>query len=114
MTPKQRPDTTPPSNPTSFPQTPPPSSGADVSMWLMTAVNRLEASTARIEARLDGIQADVKKTAESIGTVETEVRSQGRWIHTLKVLGTGLFVLLCWVFVNAVWPWLKTRIGLPA
>ncbi|MBX3173259.1 MAG: hypothetical protein KF709_02550 [Gemmatimonadaceae bacterium] len=101
-----------PTAPTSFPQTPPPPVGADLSGWVLTAVNRLESSSGKMDARLDAIERALEKLDGSIGRVESEIKGHGKWMHTLQVVGGIIVLVMSWTFVNAVWPWLKPKLGL--
>lgn len=112
MTPRPKSPETQPTAPPSFPQVPPPQPGSDVSGWVLNAVTQLNGATAKIDARLDSIEKLIGKLDEKLDRVETEVAGFGKWMHTLKVCGGILVIVLGWTFANAVWPFLKTKLGL--
>jgi hypothetical protein len=113
MAPKPKSDTPPTGVPGAYPQTPPPTVGPDISTWVLNAVTRLDGATGKVDARLDGIEKQLEKLDSTLDRIEGEVRGHGKWLHTLQVTGGMLFVLIGWIVANAVWPWLKAKIGAP-
>jgi hypothetical protein len=101
------------SQPTALPPTqPPPSVGADLGSWLLTANARTESALGRLEATLTAVQAQLTRIESKVEKVDGEVAGHGKWMHTLKVFAAALSALIIWIFVNAVWPWLKQKLGM--
>lgn len=105
---------TPPTAPSSYPQTTPPSLGADLGAWVLNAVTKLEGTTGKLDARLDGIEQSIEKLDQKLDRIEAEVRGHGNWMHTLKAFAAIVTAILGWTFVYAVWPWLRTKLGIPS
>lgn len=101
------------SPPASYPNTPPPTVGTDISTWLLNASTRMEGTLGKMEATIAGIQTQLSRIEIKLGEVEKEVTGIGKWMHTLKAFAAVVLLLLGWIFVNAVWPWLKAKIGVP-
>lgn len=99
--------------PTSFPGTSPPPSQADLSSWMLNATTKLEGSLGRFEGTLQGMQNQLNRIESRLEAIDKEVSGHGRWMHTLKAFGGLVAMLLVWAFVNAVWPWLKQKLGIP-
>lgn len=108
----RKPKDAPPTAPPSFPQTVPPGLGADVGGWVLNSVNQLNATAARLETRLDGIEDALKRLDGKLDRIDGEVAGHGKWMHTLKAFAGVGVVIGGWLFVNGVWPWLKAKVGL--
>lgn len=98
--------------PTQFAETTPPVS-ADLSMWLLNAITRVEGTLGRIEATVGGLQTQVDRVESKIDGIDREVVSQAKWIHTLKAFAGVVVFILGWVAINAVWPWVREKLGVP-
>lgn len=97
------------SPPKSFPNTTPPV-GPDMGNWLLNAATKTEGSLGRVDATLSSLQQQLARIETKLSDVEREIVGHGKWMHTLKVFASVLSALLIWLFVNAVWPWLKTKL----
>lgn len=108
-----KPETSAP--PTSYPATPPPPSlGADLGGWLLNASTKTEGALGKVEATLISLQSQLTRIESKLTEVEKEVHGHGRWMHTLKVFAGVMTLIIGWIFVNAIWPWLRTKMGIPA
>lgn len=104
----------PSTTPTGFPNTPPPGVGADIGSWVLNAVSKSESTVGRLEGTLTGLQAQLNRMEAKLDKVDAEVVGHGRWMHTLKAFSAFIAIIFGFVFVNAVWPWLKSKLGIPA
>ncbi|MCY7378484.1 MAG: hypothetical protein LH467_03985 [Gemmatimonadaceae bacterium] len=80
---------------------------------MITAINKMEGTLGRLEATLTSLQGQLGRVETKLGEVEREVAGHGKWMHTLKVFAGLMSVFIGWVFLNAVWPWLKSKLGIP-
>ena len=97
--------------PTSFPSTPPPPTSADLSNWLFNASAKMEGSLGKFEGTLAGFQTQLNRVEAKLDAIQEDVKGHGKWIHTLKVVLTGLAILFGWVIVYAVVPWLRAKLA---
>lgn len=107
-----KPDTGKGTVPTQFAETTPPV-GADLSMWLINAINKMEGTLGRIEATVGVLQTQADRVESKVDGIDREVVSQAKWIHTLKAFAAVVVFILGWVAINAVWPWAREKLGLP-
>ena len=96
--------------PESYPNTPPPGASGDLSTWLLNAMSRHTETLGKVEATLTMLQAQMDRMATEVDSIKTEVKGHRNWIHTLKVVLSGLGVIIGWAIVFAVGPWVKTKI----
>ena len=96
--------------PTSFPETTPPPSGADLSMWLLNAQAKNTESLGKIEGTLASIQSQVERVESKVDSIKDDVKGLGNWVHTMKYVLSGLGVLLAWLIAYVVGPWLKSKV----
>ena len=82
-------------------------------VYVFASIAKIEGSLGRIEGKLDGVQVQLSTVERNLGAIERDTVGHGRWIHTLQAFAAGVAALIAWVFVNALWPWLKGRIGVP-
>jgi hypothetical protein len=99
--------------PQSLPNTSPPLTGTDLSTWLLSAVAKNTETLGRMDASVSGLQSQLDRIESKLVSIEAEVKGHGKWMHTLKVFSSAVALLIVWIFVNAVWPWLKLKLGLP-
>lgn len=99
--------------PQSVPNTSPPLTGTDLSTWLLSAVAKNTETLGKVDANVTGLQSQLDRIELKLSAVAEEVKGHGKWMHTLKAFAVVVVFLFGWVFVNAVWPWLKSRMGIP-
>jgi hypothetical protein len=96
--------------PTKFAETTPPA-GTDLSMWLLNAMTRATEAIGKIEANVAALQTQMNRMEDKLDAIKTEVKGHANWMHTLKVALAGLGILLGWIVVYAVVPWVKTKVA---
>ena len=98
----------------SLPSISPVGAGTDLNTWVINSLNRIEGTLGRLEATVAHVQTQIGSVDTKLTEIEKEVAGQGKLMHTLKVFATGLAILIGWLFVNAFWPWLRTKLGIPS
>ncbi len=98
-----------PSTPTSFAETTPPPSGADLTMWLLNAMQRNTETLSKLDGTVANFQAQLDRLEGKVDEVKTEVKGHGNWIHTLKYVISAFGVMLTWAIIYVVVPWVKTK-----
>lgn len=82
--------------------------------WLLNAVTKNTEAVGKLEGTLVGFQAQLTRIETKLTSVEGEVSGHGKWMHTLKIFAGAVGALLIFILVNAVWPWMKAKLGIPS
>ena len=98
-----------PTTPKDFAQTTPAQASPDTGPWLLTAINDMKASIARVEATAVAAQAQLQRIQDDLRDVKKEVEGHGRWMHTLKVILAVIGGFIALVTTVVVAPWVKSK-----
>lgn len=78
--------------------------------WLINAINKFEASIARVDATVNGMHGQLDKIDRRLEKIEGEVGGHGKWVHTLKYVLSAAGVLALFIVANFVVPWLRSKL----
>ena len=98
-----------PTTPKDFAETTP-SSGTDLTMWLLTAMQRNTETLGKLDGTVASFQAQMDRVESKVDVIKAEVKGHGNWIHTLKYVLSGFGVLITWAIVYGLAPWVKAKL----
>ena len=99
-----------PTTPTDFAITSPAPTGTDLSTWLLNAVTKNGETLSKLDASVSLLRTQIDRIEGKLDTVKDEVKGHGHWIHTLKFVLGAIGMLVSWVIVFAIWPWVKSKV----
>lgn len=94
--------------PTKFAETTP-SSGPDLIMWLLNAMQRNTETLSKLDGTVASFQGQLDRMEAKVDAIKTEVKGHGNWIHTLKYVISGFGVLITWAVIYVLVPWVKAK-----
>lgn len=84
-------------SPTEFPAGPPLQSGPDMTSWLIAATTRNSEATARLDATVSGLAAQLVRIEAKLDTVIAESAKHGNWIYGVTLVAIVIAAIGGWI-----------------